>query len=550
LRCEPSRSTAIFAKESVEPDTIDFAMSHSWDYIVVGAGHNGLVAACTLAKAGRKVLVVEQRGIPGGLSVSHPFVTAAPQHILSVGAMDDALMAHSPMIDFLGLRGYGYDAIALDAPYGWMGEDGETLLLQKDFDKTLEDIRYFSPKDAQTYADIRSAVDFVIGGLEAVMPHHPARIPKRLLWKMALDVVRDRKMRKVLGRMMSVSAFELFGELFESEAMRGLWAYWAGMFAPATVQASGAYLAAFGSVHRAGIFRPVGGMSGMIRALEKCLVAHGGELRCGQKVEQLLLDGQRVRGVRIVGGEELHAKHGVLANCAPQVALGKLMPASAIDHELRHKIDHIPANSVAVAPFKIDVAVGGPVTYPKAQAKRDRRDGRDVRKTTFMTGTLEQHIAQHQACLRGDPVEFRPPLYFVTLSANDAGLAPKGQDVFYLYVNTPIRPIGGWDAAKPTYSAQIRSAVRHYVDGLDAEIGSVEHSPKDFEEGFGAPNGAYFHVDMIVSRMLMHRPAPGLGGYKTPFDGLYLAGAGSHPSGGVCGWPGRLAAEQAMRDQR
>jgi phytoene dehydrogenase-like protein len=89
----------------------------------------------------------------------------------------------------------------------------------------------------------------------------------------------------------------------------------------------------------------------------------------------------------------------------------------------------------------------------------------------------------------------------------------------------------------------------NYIGGLEAEIGRVETSPQDFEERFGAPNGAYFHVDMIVSRMLMNRPARGLGGYKTPFPGLYLAGAGSHPSGGVCGWNGRLAAQTALQDE-
>src|SRR5437899_935917 len=101
-------------------------MSNTWDYIVIGAGHNGMTAACTLAMAGKSVLVVEQRFMPGGLSVSHPFVKEAPNHYLSVGAMDDALMAHSPMIDKLGLRKYGYDAVPMAAPYGWMSEDGDT----------------------------------------------------------------------------------------------------------------------------------------------------------------------------------------------------------------------------------------------------------------------------------------------------------------------------------------------------------------------------------------------------------------------------------------
>ena len=521
----------------------------AWDYIVVGAGHNGLTAACTLAMAGRSVLVLEQRFMPGGLSVSHPFVKEAPRHHLSVGAMDDALMAHSPMVNALQLRQYGYDSVPLQAPYGWMSEDGDTLLLHKSFERTVEEIRYFSPKDAQTYIDYRGAIDFVMGGLEKVMPYHPGRIPKGELLKMLLKLATDRRVRRQIGRMFSVTAFEMFSETFESEAMRGLWAYWACMFAPATVQGSGAYIAAFGSVHRAGIFRPIGGMSGMIRSMQKCLEAHRGELRCNHEVEQLLMDGTRVRGVRVVGGQEFLARYGVLTGCAPQVTLGKLLPASSKDRDFENKVRFMPANSVCVAPFKIDMAVGGRVSYPNAQEKRKKRDAMDVRKTTFMTGTLEDHIAQHKACLRGEQVDFLPPMYFVILSANDASLAPSGQDVFYVYANTPTHPVGGWAANKEKYSRQIMASVSRFVGGLEAEIGRIEHTPADFEQQFGAPNGAYFHIDMIPTRMLANRPAPGLGGYATPYEGLYLASAGSHPSGGVCGWPGRLAAEEAMRGQ-
>lgn len=503
-------------------------------------------AACELAMAGRSVLVVEQRAVTGGLSVSHPFVEAAPNHLLSIGAMDDALMAHSPLIDHFKLRDYGYSSIPLHCPYGWMNADGDTLVLHSSFDATVEEIRYFSPNDARTYGDIRDTVDFVMGALEGIMPHHPARLPKLDLGRMLLKMAKSRSMRKTIGRMISVSAFEMISQTFECDAMRGLWAYWTSMFAPATVQGSGLFLSSFGSVHRAGIFRPRGGMSGMIRAFEKVLAAHRGELRLNHKVEQLLLDGPQVTGVRIVGGEELFARHGVMANCAPQVALHDLMPDSATDRSFKDKIDFIPANSIGVAPFKIDMAVGGPLTYPKAQAKRARRDSLDVRTTTFMSGTLEEHIAQHKACLRGEQVAFAPPIYFAIMSANDDSIAPKGQDVLYLYANVPVDPVGGWDACKQRYGEQIMTTVRQFVHGLDAEIGRIETSPKDFDHHFGAPKGTYFHVDMIPTRMGMNRPAPGLGGYRTPFKGLYLAGAGSHPSGGVCGWPGRLAAETAM----
>src|ERR1700752_4669882 len=119
------------------------------DYIVIGAGHNGLSAACTLGEAGRSVVVVDQLPFVGGLSASRAWVPEAPDHLLSVGAMDDMLMAQTPLTQELGLRRHGYEPIPLEAPYGWINEDGDTLLLFRDFERTLSEIRGFSPGDAQ-----------------------------------------------------------------------------------------------------------------------------------------------------------------------------------------------------------------------------------------------------------------------------------------------------------------------------------------------------------------------------------------------------------------
>ena len=134
----------------------------SWDYIIVGAGHNGLSAGCTLAMAGRKVLLVDQLDWVGGLSASLPWVPEAPNHLLSVGAMDDMLMAQTSLTSDLGLERYGYEPVPLTAPYGWLGENGETLLLFRDFERTLQDIRKFSAEDAGTYAEIKPTLDIVM----------------------------------------------------------------------------------------------------------------------------------------------------------------------------------------------------------------------------------------------------------------------------------------------------------------------------------------------------------------------------------------------------
>ncbi|MFE3001688.1 phytoene desaturase family protein [Nocardia sp. NPDC059246] len=518
-----------------------------WDYIVVGAGHNGLSAACTLGEQGRSVLVVDQLPFLGGLSASVPWVPEAPDHLLSVGAMDDMFMAQTPLARELGLERHGYEPIPLEAPYGWINEDGDTLLLFRDFDRTLSEIRRFSRKDAQTYAELRPVLDLIMDLVDQLSPRHPSALGKRDLAKLALKLAPDRKARSMLGKMLTLSVFEMISETFDSDAMRGLWAYWTSMIGPADLDSTGMFLMAYHALHRKqGVLRPRGGMTGLMNAFASKVRSHGGEIRLDSKVEQILVEGGRAVGVRLVDGSELRSRHGVLANCAPQVALGPLLPDGVLDRETRNKVAMIPANSVNVASFKIDFAVRGRVDFPTAAAKRP--DKVDVRRTTLMTGTLEEHMASLKATKLGVAVD-NPPVYMAVLSAADPTIAPPGQDVLYLHANVPADPVGGWEANRDVYTQTIVKSAQRFLDGLDAEIGRVVHTPKDFEDRFSTPKGCYFHVDMTPLRLGVNRPARGLGGYVTPVAGLYLAGAGSHPGGTVNGWCGRLAAFEAVKHE-
>jgi phytoene dehydrogenase-like protein len=133
------------------------------------------------------------------------------------------------------------------------------------------------------------------------------------------------------------------------------------------------------------------------------------------------------------------------------------------------------------------------------------------------------------------------------LSAADGSIAPDGEDVLYLHSNVPADPVTGWDEqTKQWHSDLIVDSAGRFLTGLDAELGRIVHTPRDFEERFSTPKGAYFHVDMGPLRLGVNRPAKGLGGYATPVQGLYLAGAGSHPGGTINGWCGRLAAQTAL----
>ncbi|TPG32432.1 phytoene desaturase family protein [Mycolicibacterium hodleri] len=521
-------------------------MIADFDYVVIGGGHNGLSAACTLSDAGHSVVVLEQRPHLGGLANSGPFVDAAPHHILSTGAMDDMFMSCTSIISDLALHRYGYSGTPLEAPYGWIGEDGATLLLFQDLDRTLAEVRRYSAKDARAYADLQPALSWIFEALTTVMPHHPAHLPKKELGKLLLKLAPSRSVRRRVGQVMSSNLVDLMADTFESDQMRSLGTYWGSMIGPIDHDGGGFYSVGLAAVHRKpGVIRPHGGMGGIMKAMADYAIDRDAEIRTEAPVERVLVSGNRATGVRLADGSEINARRAVLAALPPQTAYGSLLEAGVLDSATRAKVAMLPASGNNSATFKIDVALSGSVGYTLGAQKRRQIDDFDIRKTALMTGTFDNQLRQLQLIRVGDSLP-NPPVYMAVLTSNDASLAPDGQDVVYLASNVPAQPRDGWDKAKAWFSEAIMGSVGVHLEGFETEIGRIETSPADFGEQFATPNGSYFHVDMTPLRLAMNRPASGLGGYRSPVDGYYLAAAGSHPGGGVSGWPGRLAAQTAL----
>ncbi len=521
-------------------------MTTAHDFIIVGGGHNGLSAACTLAATGASVLLLEQRDHLGGLSNSGAFVAEAPRHVVSLGAMDDMFMSCTPFLDSLALDRFGYRSVPVEAPYGWLGEDGSTLLLFHDYERTIAEVRRYSKKDARAYQELQPALSWIFEALTAVMPRHPASLPKKDLGKLLLKLAPSRSVRSRLGQIMSHNLVDLMADVFESDQMRSLGTYWGSMIGPIDHDGGGFYCVGLAAVHRKpGVRRPIGGMGAVMSAMAAHARANGADIRTSSPVRQVLVSGGRATGVQLADGTELTARRGVLAAVPPQLAYGALLAEGVLDSGARAKVSNLPASGNNAATFKVDIALSGRVDLTHAARARRRIDDFDVRKTALMTGTFADQIAQLHAIRRGESLE-NPPIYIAVLTANDATLAPAGQDVLYLASNVPAFPRDPWDEAKSWYSDAVMRSASAHLDGLDAEIGRVETSPGDLMTGFGTPNASYFHVDMTPLRLAMNRPAPGLGGYRSPVAGYFHAGAGSHPGGGVSGWPGRLAAETAL----
>lgn len=504
------------------------------DVIVIGAGHNGLTTACYLARDGYSVTVLEASDAIGGMTETRALVPEAPHHLLNPGAIDVVWEA-SPVGRDLALDQFGLRFIRHDPAWAWLGRNGESLLLTHDVDRTIQGIGRFSARDARAYRDYAE----ITGKIQSIRSAS-SRVGALLAAGRGLG---DRRVRRLLGAAATTTAAELIESTFVSEPVRGAFASLLSIYGSITVDGSGIFfLAATGALHRYGISRPVGGMQAIPDSLSRCLQSFGGQVRVSAPVDQILYAEGRVRGVRLVTGEEILAR-AVVAAIPPQVT-ARLLRGSGIPRLTA--LAHAPANNAGIGSMIIVMALRGTLTLPQHQG--ERRDGVDLRKPTLFCGTFEQVLAAEAAARAGQVVK-DPPWAGAILSATDPTLAPDGQDSLYIYAPVPVRPAVGWTEGRPVAERELVAAVQKTMpDILDLEIGRWVQTPDVLEKRLGAPNGCVFHVDMSSpTRLGPLRPGLGWGKHVTDVPGLVLSGAGTQPGGGVTGIPGKLAAQELMR---
>jgi phytoene dehydrogenase-like protein len=504
------------------------------DVIVIGGGHNGLAAACYLARGGYSVTVLEANGWIGGMTEARPLVPAAPKHLLNPGAIDLVWDA-TPVGRDLNLAQYGLRIIDHNPAWAWLGTNGESLLLMRDVGRTIAEIERFSTQDARTYreyAEITSKFQDIRGSSS-----------KGSMLLAAAHGLADRRVRRLLGAAAMTPAADLIDSTFVSEPVRGMIASMVSIYGSITVDGSGIFfLAATAALHRYGVGRPVGGMQAIPDSLSRCLQAYGGSVRVNSPVVEILLSNSRVRGVRLANGEEVLAR-AVVAAIPPQVT-ARLLAGNHIPNLAA--LEHAPANSVGLGSLIIVMALSGKLDLSAHQ--RARTDGVDLRKPTLYCGTFEQ-VLDAEATARAGRVVQNPPWAGTILSATDPTVAPDGQDNLYLYAPAPVRPGTCWAEVEPAAEKELICAAEKVMPGIShLEIGRWVQTPEVLERRLGAKNGCIFHVDMTsFTRLGPFRPARGWGKHLTDLPGLVLSGAGTQPGGGVTGIPGKLAAQELMR---
>jgi phytoene dehydrogenase-like protein len=512
------------------------------DVIVIGAGHNGLVAANYLADAGRSVVVVEANERVGGMTAVHTPIEGAPQHLINSYSVDAFFWDSFRPSRELQLDRHGLRRTPIDPGHLYLAPDGASIGFWADAQRTAEEIGHFSRADARAYLEFAKMLDGFADLVFAAATANPTRLDWRTLAKVGRAARRSRKQLGEMIAMAGSSITEVVAERFEHQTVRDAIHATCGSTVPNDQGGSGVAFLWLATMHRHACERPVGGVQAIPDALARRLVSKGGRVETGTAVAEILLAGATAVGVRLADGRELRATT-VLAACDPKTTLQRLLPAGTLSRTEQRRVDAIPVTNMGVGQGKVDLALSGKITMKRHQAWR--RDDLDVRLPSHTIGTEDGMQRTFRRAAAGlDPLAGEHSLWPVIPTALDPSQAPDGQDTLYLYVAVcPYEP-----ADKDALADAVVETAAAYYDGIEElEIGRQILTNHDIGQAVGATGGNITHVDMAIGRVGPSRPARGFGGYRTPVEGLYLTGAGTHPGGGITGAPGYNAARAVLK---
>jgi phytoene dehydrogenase-like protein len=517
-----------------------------YDVVVVGAGHNGLVAACYLAQAGLDVLVVEALDRPGGGSKTEETV---PGYRFDTHSVAHNIINMTTIPAELDLAGAGLEYQEMDPFSVAVRADGRRVRFHRSIEATVESIAESSPAEARAYAAfMKKAVPVIRTVLPAVQGEMRTReLPRRLaacaraLRSEPLGTVRD-----ALGPYDS-----LLRRRLPTDLTRGPVAAFAAHAAMGPSLPGGAIFAWWqAAYHLFGQWHARGGAQGLTDALVTRLASLGGELRCGARVARIEAPDGRVAGVVLEGGDaggdaeraegERIEAAAVVTAIDPQLALLQLLdpplsgPAGA---------DLAAARRGNVVQALIHVATDRLPPYPGC------RPG-DWNGLQSFVDRLDDLVAAWTASEAGHlpPVL---PFYAFTTSAIDPTLAPAGHHTVYLACPAaPARVQGGWPARRDEFVERALDTMEERAPGFRASIQGVSvRTPDVMEDGERWPGAHPMHLDLALDQLGPFRPTRRLGDHRTPVAGLYVSGAGTNPTGGIAGTPGRQAARALLADR-
>jgi phytoene dehydrogenase-like protein len=526
-------------------------MAGTRDVIIIGGGHNGLACATYLARAGMDVLVLERHAAVGGAAITDE---TWPGYQVSSAAYVVSLMPPK-IVNDLQLERFGYRVSILDPDYWSPFPDGSSLALWGDARKTAEEIAKLNPRDGERYIEF----DAYFGRVGKLLQDLQFTIPPNLRLGDLPQAIRiaakirhwTRRDVSELVRLFTISGADFLDEWFEDERVKGalgtqtILGAWCGPMSPGS-----AYVlmhhwigevdgrpGAWGWVH--------GGMGAVSHCIAQAAEAAGAEIQRGANVRQVVVAGGRAQGVELEDGSVLNARQ-VVSNAHPHTTYLELVGEEHLSEQVVQDVHRFKTRSGSV---KVNLALG---ELPRPSAWEGAVPGAPHSGILAISPSLEYLERAWDDAKYGRSSE-HPYIEAVFPTVHEQGLAPEGRHMALCF--TQFGPYtlreGSWETEREAYGRKVLRTLDRYCPGFEA---SVEHmevlAPPDIEARYGLVGGNIMQGEMPVNQMFSFRPIPDYGDYRTPIEGLYLCGGGTHPGGGVTGVPGHNCSLAVRRDRK
>ena len=522
------------------------------DIIIVGGGHNGLVCAAYLARAGLKVTVLERRHVLGGAAVTEEF---HPGFRNSVAAYTVSLLNPKVIAD-LDLHRHGLEIIERKLGNFLPREDGYLLAGEG---VTQQQVSRYSTRDAQQLDAYAARLETIADTLRAMVLETPPNL-REGGWAGAMPEVfkalnlsgklgsLDLTAKRDLLDLFSKSAGDWLDNWFESEPIKALFGFdsivgnYASPYTPGSAYVLLHHL--FGDVNgKKGVWgHAVGGMGAITQAMASCCRERGVELRTEAPVKEILTDGHTAQGVLLESGEVLYAR-AIVSNLNPKLLFGSMIDPTVLPTDFNERIAHYKCGS---GTFRMNVALSELPSFTCLPGPGDH-----LSAGIIMAPSLD-YMDRAWSDARREGWSREPIIEMLIPSTQDNTLAPPGQHVASLFCQhvAPVLPGGrSWDDHREEVADLMIETVDKWAPGFKKSVlGRQALSPLDLERIFGLTGGDIFHGALSLDQLFSARPVLGHADHRSPVAGLYQCGSGTHPGGGVTGAPGHNAAREILKD--
>jgi phytoene dehydrogenase-like protein len=525
-------------------------MTQKYDAVVIGAGHNGLVAAAYLAKAGKQVLVLEKRYLVGGASVTEEIFPGFKYSVYSYVVS----LFRPEIVRDLDLPGHGLAILPLESTLSPL-PSGEYLYRDGDHFRTFRDIAKFSLRDAEAYEEysrnmyfMAKAVKYILG-LKPPDPttFHPGDLLELAGMARHFLGLPDEQFY-LLVKLMTMSAGDFVAQWFESEPLRatlsasGIIGTYLGPLSPGSAYVLlHHYMGEIDGAYRAWGFAK-GGTGGLADAIASAAESLGVEIRCEAPVEELIMKDGRARGVALENGDEIYADV-VISSLDPKLTFLELADPEQLPTEF---VESIRRFNIRGSSGKVNLALDG---LPELACWP--RTGRHLAGAISISPNTAYLERAYDDAKYGN-FSRQPFIDVIFPSMIDSNMAPPGKHVMSCFVQYAPYELadGPWtDEKRESFGDAVVNTLATYFPNLkDLILHRQVLTPADVEEQIGISQGNIFHGELTLSQLFFLRPAAGYAKYRTPIKGYYQCGSGTHPGGGIMGAPGRLAALEVLKD--